>query len=977
MKKLLMMSAAAFCAVAGTAANLVSNGDFSSFKDAVTPDFRATPGKVSLFVEDLSWNKCGKLEVTDATTNAQGKVTHTASVYAGYDADSKLCGFPVEPDTVYDYVFELKAGTEDVKRVTVLAKEWTGDDFWKDGRTVRDSTVYVTPDAKSWTKQKGKFRVSKDAKRAALVVQIYSSTRWEMPQIKVGSYLLVDNFTVTKSKFNLGSAPSAADLSVPVRKALLAGRDTGSSEIADAFRVISGPTDPDMETRVRVVAGEQALVVSADLRDPEGAFVGKDGGVWSGDSLEVILAPKVKGREYTQLAVNPSGARYTGFGRRNAPSNDGWTAETKQDASGWKARLTVPYALLGLTGRPSAGTVIPVNFGRTRFRGLQRRSWADVKNGFADVLRFGELVIDDFGAAYERRFGTKRTLTSAADYAKAVADEEAAALKRKFERLAKMKVAAAPVNPVTDFSVPYLPEEIFDPSAKFNIRACVNELKAFPVAVANLTAAPAQYRVILEAYPERNFEKCRADVGAFGLKGLPEGCLTVREALKYKESDGTPVSLHYDPLPKVNEASVISVEPKEAGLVWFDFDLRGVKPGKYEGRFRVLPLGEPGKLTWSGKDLAYAFAGADVTVPVTLEVLPVELPLEPVRPASMFTPAQNRQQFDLMWDLGIREFQISPWFFDFEHDKKAGTWDFTKPGPKYVAATNIIARHERWAAEKGGKVGYNVVYGTYWTCLRAYLEHPDRNSDEAHRLWPEYLGALKRTMNAAGVEDARYRVELEDELEASAAPGLLFAAKSAKELYPTVRTYATLGCNDFRNPKLIEEIDPYISSWCFARAYYFEGELLKTVRRIVASGKPVSHYSCYTAPTSPAHAYYRLHPWHGERYGLAMDELYVFADSSQAMKPGETAFKTVTYGGIVYRAFGRFIPSVRYMAFREGQTDLKYLAALRRIAGDDPAVKAFLASAPEEVMVKPQDATLPSKMREKALEMILKFQKNK
>ena len=173
------------CASSLFAANLISNGDFSAFKDSVAPDFRATPGRVSLLVENLVWNKCGKLEVTDATTNAQGKVTHTASVYAGYDADSKLCGFPVEPDTVYDYVFELKAGTEDVKRVTVLAKEWFGDDFWKDGRTVRDSTVYVTPD-KAWTKCKGKFRVSKDAKRVALVVQIYSSTKWEMPQIKVG-----------------------------------------------------------------------------------------------------------------------------------------------------------------------------------------------------------------------------------------------------------------------------------------------------------------------------------------------------------------------------------------------------------------------------------------------------------------------------------------------------------------------------------------------------------------------------------------------------------------------------------------------------------------------------------------------------------------------------------------------------------------------------------------------------------------------
>ena len=957
------------CASSLLSANLVSNGDFSA-GDSVAPDYRATPGRISLFVEDLVWNKCGKLEVTEASTNAEGKVTHAANAYVGYDPASKLCGVPVEPDTVYDYVFEMKAGTEDVQRVTVLVKEWFGDDFWHDERTVRDSTVYVKPDAKAWTKQKGKFRVSKDAKRAALMVQIYSSTKWDMPRIRVGSYLLVDNFRIERSKFNLG-APAAVDLSVPVRKAALAASSAATSPVVSDFALISGPVEPACETRVRVTAGATAFTVTADLRDPEGAVDGK-GSVWRGDSLEVFFAPDVPGREYTQLAVGPDGAKYTGFGRGKAPTDDGWTAEAKQSAGGWKARLTIPYALLGMKGRPTSGTVIPVNFGRTRFRNLQRTSWAPVKTGFADRAHFGELVIDDFGAAFARRFGTTRALSNAADYAKAVADEEAAALKRKFERLSKLKVAAAPVNPVTDFSVPYLPEEIFDPPTNFAIRACVNELKAFPVAVANLTAAPAQYRVILEAEPVRSFEGYRPDVGAFGLTGLPEGCLTVREAVKYKETDGEPVSLHYDPLPKVNEASVVTVQPKEAGVVWFDFDLRGVKPGVYRGRFSVLPLGETARLEWDKKDLGYSFKGQGVTVPVSLEVLSVELPLDPVRPAAMFIGAQNRQQFDTMWDLGIREFHVSPWFFDFEHDAKAGTWDFTSPGAKFFAVTNTIANHERWAAERGGKATFGLFYGCLGVARNMYLRGRKLDSPEMARLWPEYLGAVKRTMNAAGVEDARYRVEIADEATAADAPAILMAAKLAKERFPTVNTLVTLGCNDFRNPKLIEEIDPYLSTWCFARAYYFSGELLKTVRNILASGKPVSHYSCYTSTTSPTHGYYRLHPWHGERYKLAADELYVFADSSYSLAHGEGSFKTVTYGGIVYRSFGQFIPSVRYMAFREGQTDLKYLEALRRLAGNDPEVKAFLEAAPHEVFAKEQDATLPTKLREKALELIMK-----
>lgn len=102
--------------------------------------------------------------------------------------------------------------------------------------------------------------------------------------------------------------------------------------------------------------------------------------------------------------------------------------------------------------------------------------------------------------------------------------------------------------------------------------------------------------------------------------------------------------------------------------------------------------------------------------------------------------------------------------------------------------------------------------------------------------------------------------------------------------------------------------------------------------------------------------------------------LYQFVDSCRDGVLGGLSFKTKNYGNIVYRSFDTFIPSVRYMAYREGVTDVKYLAKLREVAGDDPDVRAFLETATRKTVVEdPSSVDLPDQMREKARECLLRL----
>ena len=50
------------------AQNIVKNSDFNADEKKYGPEFRTNGGKLTVFTEDLTWNRCGKLEVTKLQT---------------------------------------------------------------------------------------------------------------------------------------------------------------------------------------------------------------------------------------------------------------------------------------------------------------------------------------------------------------------------------------------------------------------------------------------------------------------------------------------------------------------------------------------------------------------------------------------------------------------------------------------------------------------------------------------------------------------------------------------------------------------------------------------------------------------------------------------------------------------------------------------------------------------------------------------
>jgi hypothetical protein len=110
-----------------------------------------------------------------------------------------------------------------------------------------------------------------------------------------------------------------------------------------------------------------------------------------------------------------------------------------------------------------------------------------------------------------------------------------------------------------------------------------------------------------------------------------------------------------------------------------------------------------------------------------------------------------------------------------------------------------------------------------------------------------------------------------------------------------------------------------------------------------------------------------------ERRGLDGLALYQMFENIHSGKFGAKDFLSTPGAGIVYGSFGVPLPSLRFMALREGFTDCKMLAALKaaNAKAGNPEVAEFLKSAAIEVIDHhPNDATIPDKMRAKARDLL-------
>lgn len=210
------------------AQNLILNGDMgdeAKFAAECVSDGNRT-GRLSLFSEEFTWNKCGKLEVVAVEKNAAtGTDVINANAWIGATPGSRLPGFKVRPNTTYEFSIDLR-GTP--KNVRIAARTFVGDDNWK-GVENRLTTVSLTPISEGWQTFRGTFKTGPKDVRCCLCVQMWSDTHDPKAyQYKLGDWVLFDNVSVRDRqgdleafakrygrRFAVAPVPVTCDMRVP------------------------------------------------------------------------------------------------------------------------------------------------------------------------------------------------------------------------------------------------------------------------------------------------------------------------------------------------------------------------------------------------------------------------------------------------------------------------------------------------------------------------------------------------------------------------------------------------------------------------------------------------------------------------------------------------------------------------------------------------------------------------------------------
>lgn len=156
-----------------------------------------------------------------------------------------------------------------------------------------------------------------------------------------------------------------------------------------AFKLLSGekPTEP---TRAWVAYDDAGLYVAfycAESNMPAIRATYHDRGdpLYRDDDVEVFLLPP-KAPQPLQLAVNPLGTQSDDFG-----NTADWKGAAHRLENAWTVEIFIPWKVLGLSGPPGQGFVLPALLGRQQKPKRETSSWVPA-NHFRDVDKYGELL---------------------------------------------------------------------------------------------------------------------------------------------------------------------------------------------------------------------------------------------------------------------------------------------------------------------------------------------------------------------------------------------------------------------------------------------------------------------------------------------------------------------------------------------------------------------------------------------------------
>ena len=989
------------------AADLLRNGAFNlPLAPEVRSDFKSDCIKLSQHVEDLTWNKCAKLEITAYDHDAKGNATTFARVFIGGDATT--AGFPCRPNTEYAFSVEMR-GT--APRTFLGAIEWTEGKGFYDYARIKSTPSGQTTVNPEWTRYQGTFKTGPAAIRAALTIDLWGNAAEKSLPEKPGDYVLIDNASLVEVVSPLAIAATAPAATPRRLTAATFAADAprldgrldeacwSPAQMLDGFKTLGANETPSAATWAKVVATDDALVFAVRCEGAvgPGSRIAENGeSVWKDDAIEVFFDPVVSDREFSQFVVAAGGGCWMGFGRGFTPERLGeWQATTRIDDTGWSAEIRIPYRLLGWTTKPNAGASVGFNLCRQRLVGSEYSAWSFPGDSFHERDRFGRLIVGTFsdwlaierarlerllselspaaqvGVAGERKQldGLTATADNAANIDVQIRQFEAAIRQARY---AGRKFVIAPISATTDPSVPLLPRNLADPPAQIRVRAAVNESAPLFLVLCNVTKRTEEYRITLG----------RSDWKS-GLEGegniFPADRIQLRRGVVVKDADSATAERRFDPLVPLDISQTLVVPPGESGLLCLSFDCRDADPGTYRGTLKISPLSEAVPGWKSGQEVKQA--GQVESIPFELTILPIVLDPTPKRPLWLMRDALNRAFYDVMEEAGDRIYQFSPYsFFDikFNNDGSIRTNNFER-------GLQSLRQHREWRHETGSQGGPLALIG-----FNSYPElekHVLRDqfsfgTDAWASAWKNWVKTVDAAMGKAGLEPTDRVMEIWDEPSAKSAEKLISACRLAKEAAPNLQTAVTFQ-HASHSVDQLEALFPYLDVWCFYSSYLDNADYAGFFKRLRENGKRIWFYDCSTSMRVSLHRYYRLHAWTALLHNLDASGLFWLVDGPNGGY-GTQSWDVAANGGLLYRSYDQPIGSIRFECLKLGITDVKYLDKLSEVlkaakaAGrDDEIVKeaeALLRNGPAKaVRTQSHNSDITDEIRQQVINLILQL----
>ncbi len=973
----LFFASVAVCFAQG---NLLVNGGFDEkINTELFSDY--TPGTFELtqYIEDGTWNKCLRVELKKITIAEEGN--KRVGIFMHFGRTGKQPGFKAKPNTIYQFSFDIKGDAPG--GASTKAVSWNGDGIkiWDKSRKQISTSLNGFAVNSEWTHMEGTFRTGADTERIALGISLWGdSAQQSVFKWKEGHYVLLDNLVV-KEKLDIAQAgPAKSAPAEDWRK-----YECLPLKIDSFINAKDGKPSPlKCKAEVSVEGDAVRVIVECTAETPIKANVKENRDIWRDDVVEVFFGPTAAAdRTLSQFVLAAGGGRYCGRGGSSVNEMDSWKAVPTVNGNSWKADFTIPFTVLGYAGKPAAGESILFNISLQHEK--EQPTWSPVRGNFHDTARFNMII---FGTAADyaakciaeikdcpEELADKRKDIAKGNPTAAEAHKRFVELKdeiREF-RLGKATFLVGTLPVTADYELPLeidISNIIFNGNQPIKLRGAINEVVSLPVTITNRTDETEAYRVIL--HPNRQ----QSDFELLGLAdGFPKENVEMLEAIAQKDSDKYGAKRRYDALPKMNQAFVVTVPPRQTGMVWINLDCTGVEPKTYTGSIRVSPLSEKASLA------SRKYVGPMKDYKVSLEVLPIELDFKnPEKPTWLMERGSTESFFEKEIALGGRFIMVSPWSFGFKFDEQGNV--LNPDLPKVVDWLKAhVERYERHGVRNG--VLFLVSFGSYMTFEQQYMNKKIKvMSPEWRNCWANNLKAMHEVFRKAGVKDSEWGIEVFDEPPGKSIERDLEVTKIARETLPGIFLEMTWAApNHGQTPETIRKFAPYLDSHCFWGGLVSAPDYRVLLKELQAEGKDYMMYYCNTSMRESLYRYYRLHSWRAWECGAKVIALYYFVDAPYG-GPGAVNWKTAAAGGLTYRSDNDCVSTVRHQAFRMGVTDSAYLGHLKRLAakGDSALhkeAKAFLESAPKTAIREAHDPKCADRLRDKAIELILKLQGSK